>query len=223
MPFWDVVLGIPGRPTVPRLMPGLLGIAVYLAGARLLFSGRYQWLNIIWSILFTAAIPILLLNLIDDPLHQLYACTASGCSGGFLAAPQLSPAMLRDWPAHMPEMRGKWPHLAISNAPGWPLVYRATATGLAAFPALADRLANELRPLQCLNPDLIRLSPAQMASAWIGIATPLWGALTVLPLYWLGQRPGRRAHRRARPSSGGPWCRPCPSSPAGRPRSTPCW
>ena len=97
--------------------------------------------------------------------------------------------MLHDWPQLMPGWRQHVPHLAIS-LPGWPLVYYGLSQTLATIPRLSQFLADLLRPWQCHAWDwgLNQTSNPQLASAWFGTVSPLWAALTVIPLYRFGER-----------------------------------
>jgi hypothetical protein len=186
-PAWDTFLGVAVVPTLPRLAAALACLVLYLLGTRLL-APTPGWLFVLWATIGSAAIPVSLLLLTGDPLGQLFACTITkSCSGGFSAGIILSPAVLHNWPALMPGMRVPLPHIAIS-APGWPLVFAGVFQLLAGFPRLSALLAQPLRDMQCSRPDIISLSNARLAGAWLGIATPFWGALTCVPLYYLGQR-----------------------------------
>jgi hypothetical protein len=187
IPEWNTFLGVAVVPTLSRLAPALACLVLYTLGARLLAPGP-GWLFVLWTVLGGVAIPVSLLLLTGDPLGQLVACTLTkACSGGYRAGITLSPAVLHDWPTLMPGMLVPLPHISVS-APGWPLLFAGVFQLLAHLPRLSALLAQPLRDLQCSRPDVILLSNARLAGAWLGIATPVWGALTVVPLYYLGQR-----------------------------------
>jgi hypothetical protein len=77
-------------------------------------------------------------------------------------------------------------HVALS-LPGWPIVYYGLARLLEAVQQLNQPMGMILRPFLCNNVPIMNLSNAQLASSWLGIAAPLWAALTVIPLYFLGR------------------------------------
>jgi hypothetical protein len=95
-------------------------------------------------------------------------------------------ATLRRWPEFMADSISYSSHVAISP-PGLVLIYYAAGSLLAHVPVLAEALAQPLRLMQCQNIPLMAETNAQLASAWLGILTPLWGSLTVVPLYRLGR------------------------------------
>jgi hypothetical protein len=197
VPEWDTFLGVTVAPPFARLLPALACLVLYLLGVGLLVRAP-GWVSALWGVLGGLVIPISLLVATGDPLGQLVACTITkSCSGGFWSAVTLSPAVLRDWPALMPGMLVPLPHISV-GAPGWPLLFAGVFQALAHFPRFSALLAQPLRNLQCARPDVISLSNAQLAGAWLGVATPLWGALTAVPLYYLGGRlAGPRAARLA--------------------------
>ena len=186
LPRWHRVLGHPIEATLPQSLLALSIILVYLAGCRLLLR-RQAWIFLSWSVLGGLAIRLAVLALAGKPLELLFACTTGPCSGGFMVGLQMTPATLHQWPALMPHLRGAYPHIAIS-APGWPLLYWGLRERLQPLSAISDALSSVLRPLGCNWWKFNSLSDAQVVSAWLGIATPLWVALTALPLYVLGRK-----------------------------------
>ena len=185
LPVWHRVLGHSVNPPVSQLLLTLAVILLYLAGCRLLFRQR-AWIFLTWSVFGAVAVRLGVLAL-ARPLDLLFACTTGSCSGGFLLGVKMSAATLHQWPALMPGLRADYPHIAIS-APGWPLLYWGVSQGLERLPAISNHLSALLRPLGCDWWDFISLRDAQVAAAWLGIAAPLWAALTALPLYILGRK-----------------------------------
>ena len=108
----------------------------------------------------------------------------------------------------MPGWRQHVPHIAIS-LPGWPLVYYGLSQMLATAPGFSQFLADLLRPWQCHAWDwgLNQVSNPQLASAWFGMFSPVWAALTVIPLYRFGQRVGPMAWLPKKQCVGGRWYR----------------
>ncbi len=172
-----------------RVLSGGFVIAIYLIGSHLL-ACRASALVVGWSVAGSIVIPMALLALVGDPLYILFTRTVSSqATGGFTLGMALTPAMLHDWPQLMPGWRQHVPHIAIS-LPGWPVLYFTLSQMLATAPGLSQFLADLLRPWQCHTWDwgLNQVSNPQLASAWFGIFSPLWAALTVIPLYRFGER-----------------------------------
>jgi hypothetical protein len=188
---WRWPYSAPGSEPFTKYLPFLFGIALYLLGLRLL-TGRAAWLYVAWCVFGTMLLSVTLLMAQGDPLYLLFNRTISGLTtGGFTAATRTDDFSnaLRHWPELMPTFETFSSHMVISP-PGWPLSYALISNILEKMTFLADPLAIILRPLQCNDVPLMELSNGQIASAWLGIASPLWAALTVIPLYDLGRRVG---------------------------------
>lgn len=74
--------------------------------------------------------------------------------------------------------------------PAIPMLFAGTANLLASVPRLSEWLQVRLICYQCQNYAILEYPPAVTASAWLGMLLPLWGALTVFPLYRTGERLG---------------------------------
>ncbi|MBN1400921.1 MAG: hypothetical protein JXA74_08780 [Anaerolineae bacterium] len=179
----------PRLSDLKRLWPLGLTLALYGGGLRLLRS-RCTDLYVAWCFLGAIAVPLACLAWSGCPLELLFTRTVSALTtGGFtLGARVVDPIeALRRWPEYMLSARDFSSHMAISP-PGWPLAYALLTRALERLPTLAERLALPLRTFQCHNIPLMRLSNPQIASAWLGIAAPLWAAAAALPLYALARR-----------------------------------
>jgi hypothetical protein len=185
LPVWHRLLGHDVSPTAPEILGALLTILLYLSGCLLLFR-RPAWLFVLWSVIGAIAIRLAMLSLAGEPLPLLFACTTGGCSGGWALGWRMSPEMLHQWPELMPGFLAKYPHQAVS-APGWPLLYQGLTRLLEPLPTVSDALSTVLRPLECASWDFNSRTDAQVASAWLGIASPLWSALAAVPLYLFGR------------------------------------
>lgn len=188
---WRWPYSAPGSEPIARFLPFVFALTIYLMGLRLL-SGRAPWLYVAWCVFGTMLLSLTALMAQGDPTYLLFNRTISGLTtGGFTAAIRTDDFLntLRYWPELMPSFESFSSHMAISP-PGWPLSYAFLANLFDKVPLLADPLANYLRPLQCNDVPLMQLSNGQIASAWLGIASPWWAALTVIPLYDLGCRVG---------------------------------
>ncbi len=138
-----------------------------------------------------------------DLRYELYTRTVSSVTTGWhYAAADIEREggarfVFGNWPDFMESYRGISGHMMVSP-PGMPMVYYAASQMFDRLPGLARWLSLPLRADQCHNYRIMGYSNAELASAWLGILMPLWGSLTVFPLYWLGQRiysegAGRRA------------------------------
>ena len=176
----------PELSRLPRLLPALLTLVIYGLGLRGLWQ-RPGWLFLPWCFLGAFALPIALLYWWGHPLEQLFARTLSGMTtGGFAVATHIqNPAQtLAQWPALMPGWEAVSSHMAVSP-PAWPLLYYYLMHWLEGVPALSWAAGMAVRPFLCHDVPVMELSNAQLAASWLGIAAPLWVALTVFPLYGL--------------------------------------
>jgi hypothetical protein len=186
---WRWPYARPQLSSLPRLLPGLLLLIIYGIGVRFL-TRRRAWLHVGWCLLGAAIIPVAFLYWSGNPLELLYRRTISaGVTGGFRLATEIEvlDETLSSWLELMPSFQDISSHFTTSP-PAWPTLYHLVGKAFALNPDLSEPLAMPLRSMQCDNIPLMTLSNAQLASAWIGIASPLWAALTIIPLYALGRR-----------------------------------
>lgn len=186
---WRWPYTAPTMITLRRLLPGVAALSIYLAGVRLLRK-KATAVYLTWVFVSTIAITLSFLAVQGNPFYLLYTRTVSGLtSGAYLLAadyPSLT-NLLQQWPTYMTADRLVHTHLSISP-PGWPALYLLTTRLLELFPGWTAQLADGLRPLQCHNLTIMSHTNAQIASAWLGILSPIWGALTIFPLYYLGRQ-----------------------------------
>ncbi len=177
---------------LPRMLPALLVLILYVAGLRFL-NRRAGKLFLLLVFVVSLLLPIALLYWWGEPLRQLFTRTISGLTtGGFAVATQITnwQETWSHWPDLMPGWESTSSHMAVSP-PGWPLLYHAFMLGLARLPTLSNSAGMAVRPLVCDNVPLMNLSNAQFAASWLGIAAPLWVALTVFPMFaWLRSAAG---------------------------------
>jgi len=172
-----------------RLAPLVMALSVYVVGAWRLLQHRRAAGLLVWTIIGSVALTVTSLYVNASPLFKLFAGTASGISGGWhYAAAQITDlsAVLRDWPHFMQQSTHFSTHMGISP-PGLVVVYSVANQILEKSTAAANALGRPLRAMQCHNFHLMDYTNAQLASAWLGILMPVWGSLTVLPLYQLGR------------------------------------
>lgn len=180
----------PYRPMLVRyrFAPLLLGIIGYVAIGLWLRTRHATAAILLWSFAGGIGLSLAAVHLRGDLLYRLYSLTVSGrASGWHMAAAHIQEltAVLDDWPRFMRESKSFSPHIDHSP-PGLVLIYYGAARILDGFPNLAAWMAKPLRWLLCQY--LVGYTNGQYASAWIGILTPVWGSLTVFPLYYLGRR-----------------------------------
>ena len=184
----------PQLSALSRMIPGVVTLAIYGAGLRLLRRRSARW-HLVWCVLGATALPVALLAWLGEPLELLYTRTISPLTtGGFSVASRMGdPAeAVRRWPEIMISVRKSASHIAV-GPPGWPLLFSLAGRilermTLGPLPALIRRLALPLRTMQCHDAELMMLSDGQLAAAWLGIAQPLWAALAALPLYAMTRR-----------------------------------
>jgi hypothetical protein len=169
-----------------RALPGLAALAIYLVGVHWLQKSRLS-IYLSWCILGSIALPVVALSWWGNPLEQLFMRTVSpGVTGAFTAATMVDNlfSVLQQWPEMMSVYRNFSSHMA-NSPPGWVVIYYGLSELLATAPQVSDSLGMPLRTMQCHDIPLMELSNAQIASAWLGILSPVWTALTILPLYSL--------------------------------------
>ncbi|MCC7449310.1 MAG: hypothetical protein IT324_17970 [Anaerolineae bacterium] len=178
------------------LIPCALGLAIYVLGALHLLdradnTTRYPIRLILWSFGGAALIALLLLTLEDRPLYLLFTRSASTVTGGYQYASAMIGNLgdaLRDWSGFVQRFRAEtliYGGVSL-DPPGLTALYYGTGQVLGGLPVVSEPLGALVRPLECQNLRMMTWSDAQMASAWLQMAMPLWAALAVAPLYRLG-------------------------------------
>ena len=124
-------------------------------------------------------------------LLLLYRTISADVTGAFTADNSIIDlrAAYAGWLAVMPGMLKPLPHVAVSS-PTWPTPYYWLARILALSPDLSSALAWPLIRLQCQNYSFVTLGAARIASAWLGVLSPVWVTLTVISMYFLARRLG---------------------------------
>jgi hypothetical protein len=190
---WRWPYGVPDDAW--RILPAVIVVFGYVLGARRLQSGSIGVL-LAWSIGGAVVIALACLFILGDPLYLLFTRTVSGlATGAHEAGAEITDlaATWRAWPTLMPTYLQPGVHAMESihialDPPGLPTLYYFTRQAFTAIPALADPLARALRLYQCQNFAIMAYDNPTLASAWLGILSPLWGALAALPLYAVTRR-----------------------------------
>ena len=172
-----------------RLLPLILVTALYLLGVWLLLRRtRRASVLILWSIL--GSVVIVLAGIAarsDNVVYELFTRTASLLSSG-----QQYEAMHVDWAGGewrtWTEVMARFGGHMNNIPPGPAVIYRLLSDVLDRFPALTVPIQNWLISYQCNKYDLLAYTSGQWASSLLGMLTPLWAALTAIPLYALAKR-----------------------------------
>jgi len=177
------------RPPQPRLLILLGALALYLLGAGLA-QHRDSW-ALAWAVLGAGGLALALLAVWHDwPLVELFHRTISPTATGPLAVAawaDWSEPRYGVWSQAMPALHDFSRHVALSP-PGLPWLMRATQEGLALWPNLSATLQTPLLDDQCASTVFLSYTPAERASAWLGILMPLGAGLAVLPLGAVARR-----------------------------------
>lgn len=161
----------------------------YMGGVALLRTRRPVWPLLLWAMIGTVALSLAVAGAREGYAgYALFTRTASGGATGphMAAAAQIDwqGDDWRDWPETMHRIGG---HVATSP-PGMPMLYGLITDVMDTFPAFTGSLHRQYLPYQCHNYLLLTYSPAEWASAWLGVLMPLWAGLGVIPLYGAARR-----------------------------------
>ncbi len=186
-----------------RAVPLFAVTVGYLLIAWLLLTRtRRAWPVIVWSMIGVIAVTLAVMALREnDLLEALFDRTVSSITvGTHYAAATIDWAGSGryDWPAVMKHFDQLSGHVSVSP-PGLPMFYALLNTLFGALPSgLLASMRAAVQPYQCANYTLLGYTPAEWATSWFGILTPLWASLTVLPLYGVTRRvTGAEGARRA--------------------------
>ncbi len=171
-----------------RIAPLIIGVISYIPIGLWLRKQRSATGLLIWAILGGIFLTFGAVHVRGDILYRLYSLTVSGRTGGWhMAAARIQDlaSTLHAWPQFMGESSSFTSHLDHSP-PGIVIIYYLSSHLLEQLPKLADWLAQPVRWLLCQY--LTGYTNGEYASAWIGMLMPVWGSLTILPLYHLGRR-----------------------------------
>jgi len=177
------------RPPQPRLSLLLLALLAYLLGAGLA-QRRDSW-ALAWAVLGTGGLGLALVAVWHAwPLVELFHRAISPTATGPLAVAawaDWSEPRYGVWSQAMPALHDFSRHVALSP-PLLPWLMRAVQEGLALWPALSEALQAPLLDEQCASTLFLFYTPAERASAWVGIFMPLWAGLAALPLWAIARR-----------------------------------
>lgn len=172
-----------------QIVPLMMVVGIYLIGAWLLLRRSYPARYAVgWSVLGTLIIVIAAVAAREgNALYALFARTASELGTGphWVAAHiDWSSGAWRDWGTQITAFGG---HLS-NLPPGSVLWYSLLNSGFDQIPEVAVAGQRVLMPFQCHNYALLAYTPGQWTSTLFGMAMPIWGALTPIPLYETARR-----------------------------------
>lgn len=186
-------------PPAGRTIAPVVGVLVYVVGALALLrtprvTARPTPVRLLlWAYGGAVLIPLLLMTVEGSPRLALFARSASPVTGGYQYAAAMDDDLgdaLRDWGAFVAAYRAETqinpPGGIALSPPGLLAAYEGAGWPFDAMPGAARHFGAWVRPLQCQNLVVMRWTDAELASAWLQFLMPLWAALGVAPLYWLG-------------------------------------
>ncbi len=171
-----------------RTAPLIIGMLIYLPVGLWLKYRRSVTGLLVWAVLGGIFLTLGAVHLRGDILYRLYTISVSGRAAGWhMAAARIEDlsATLHAWPQFMLASESYSPHID-HTPPGIVLIYYAAGQILDRLPELAKWLAGPVRWQLCQY--LTNYTDGQYAAAWLGMLMPLWGSLTVIPLYYLGRQ-----------------------------------
>lgn len=196
---WFLLDWPPAWRLLPLLAAGAAYLAVVLFWDQCAAPGRAMALRL--AILAGSAVLLQLAALwvrYPQPLRYIFDLAASDSINGYYTVAvgiQDVGAFLQSYPALMPTL----PNHVTTHPPGLPLLFWATGQLVNLVPVWARGLGQAFRLLGCMHNWLVLVADdANLAGGLFAYVIPLLGALTVFPLYGLGQRLyGARAAWRA--------------------------
>jgi hypothetical protein len=190
---WRWTYAIPSQPA--RYIIGVAVIMVYVAivwgwGWRL-FGREPLRRELMGYLLFCAlSIPIIQVALLagesPDVVEQLYFRTISAGASGFFSVGSIidNPGdFLAQYPALMPT----FPVHPQRYPPGIPLLFYASRAPLAVG-GVGEAIGAALRPYQCTDLTLMRISNGVMGTAALQMLLPLFSGPVIFPMFGLARR-----------------------------------
>lgn len=176
-----------------RLIPFALALGLYCVVGFWIHRRQSSWL-IVWSICMGAVVTTSALATYGNPIEQLIERTVSeNASGAFRVSMAFDSAIagVRQWPAlvNQPAL-ATIRHMRLSP-PGLPALYAWLGERLGEDSGFVTFSADLVRSDFCDQPAILGASNAQLATIWLGILSPLWLSLTVIPLYDIVRQLGK--------------------------------
>lgn len=177
-----------------RLVGLLAALASYLGVGWWLMGREKAAAFIVWAALGAVLLPVLT-TWVRMPYigYGYYRATADAVGTGWYQAglvvregPGLREALI-NYPDQMFAFREAGLNHITTSPPGHWLLYYWASDLFEMMPSVAAGLAHPLRAYGCIDPGLLNLSNAELASAWVGMTLPRWGALVAILLWLFGR------------------------------------
>ena len=168
-------------------IPLCIGVALYFGLAWWLIR-RTQRVFPVLLLGFLGAIfiPVLAIAAREgDPFYALFTRTTALLGTGQHWASTHTDWAAGEWRSWTEVMQRLGGHMT-NVPPGAPLIFHLVDVLFP--PQLAVNAQRLLMPYQCQNFDLLAYTPGQWASSLFGMLMPVWGALTVFPMYAAAKR-----------------------------------
>lgn len=142
---------------------------------------------IVGAVLVSGLLPYALLSLRGDPIQQMLQFTASTTSGSYFNVGARIEDPNEFLITHIDRMSGYREVHVRTHPPGVPLLFYGLRRAFELWPPLGERAGRWLLRADCLHPEMVGFTHAQVASAVVQFALPFFGGLGVLPLFALGK------------------------------------
>jgi len=174
---------------LPTILFVVGGVALYAALALYIAAQDKPKLALLWAIIGGLGLQVLLtLPSEPNPLAGIVRRTYAVFTGGYWTV-GATVTDVRDFILHYAERAGSYPVHQSRHPPGLSLIFWLGAQLFTAVPALANPIADALRPNSCLSWISVNAPANQMAAGAFGIVAEIALAmLTLWPLRALVQR-----------------------------------
>jgi hypothetical protein len=184
---WTLLAWPPIQRLLPLLVVGVVYLALIFYWEQRLAEGRSapRLVALVGGALLLQVATLWIRY--PHPIRLIYDLAASDSINGYYtvaAGIQDIGAFLRDYPALAPTL----PNHVTTHPPGLVLLFWVTGQLVNLCPSLAHTLAQAFRPLGCMHSWVQVVSDSALAGGLFAYIMPLVGALTVFPLYGLGER-----------------------------------
>ncbi|MBI2975980.1 MAG: hypothetical protein HYY33_03425 [Chloroflexi bacterium] len=142
---------------------------------------------LVGAVLVSGLLPYALSSMRGDPIRQMLQITASAASGSYFNVGAGIEDPNEFLIKHIDRMGGYREVHVRTHPPGLPLLFYGARRLFEHWPSLGEQVGRRLLRADCLHPEMIGFSSAQVASAVVQFALPFLGGLGVLPLFGLAK------------------------------------
>ncbi|HEX2620967.1 MAG TPA: hypothetical protein VHL11_12490, partial [Phototrophicaceae bacterium] len=177
---------------IGQTIPLIVSLIIYVIGAWLILTRTHQArYALLWGLLGTVGLSLAVAYVREgDVLYMLFTRTVSlPSSSEWWAGATInwSGGEWLDWTGVMTRYGVITSNIGTSP-PGIPMLYALVTDLIGKSPNLTESLFRGLLPLQCHSYDLLKFTPAEWGSAWLGMLTPVWAGLAVFPIFSIARR-----------------------------------